>query len=179
MGRDAPGEDFDEFVRSRSARLLRTAFAMTGDHQAAEDLVQDALAKVYVRWATIRMSPDAYARKVLVHAVTDRWRLRGRRPETPLRPIHDRATPDSSDSQALRDELVRALRALPPRQRAVVALRYLEDLGEADIAAAVGCSVGTVKSQLSRGLVRLRSTLATGHQDGAACGGGVVRRAEL
>lgn len=161
MGRGEPGEDFNGFVRSRSAGLLRAAFAMTGDRQEAEDLVQDVLARVYLRWATIRTSPDAYARKVLVHAVTDRWRIRRRRSETPLRPVHDRPTPDSSESQALRDELVTALRALPPRQRAVVALRYLEDLGEADIAAAVGCSVGTVKSQLSRGLVRLRQALVS------------------
>ncbi|HEX5495128.1 MAG TPA: SigE family RNA polymerase sigma factor, partial [Mycobacteriales bacterium] len=168
MARGVPGADFDEFVRSRSARLLRAALAMTGDRQAAEDLVQDVMAKVYVRWATIRTSPDAYARKVLAHAVTDRWRWRGRRAETPLRPVHDRPAPDSSDSQALRDELVRALRTLPPRQRAVVALRYLEDLSEADIATAVGCSVGTVKSQLSRGLVRLRAVVDPGNRDGAA-----------
>lgn len=156
MAGNVPGADFDEFVRRQSARLLRTAYAMTGDRATAEDLTQEVMAKVYVRWATIRTSPDAYARTVLVHAVTDRWRWRRARPETPLRALHDRPTPDSSETQALRDELVRALRTLPPRQRAVVVLRYLDDLAEADIAAAVGCSVGTVKSQLSRGLTRLR-----------------------
>ncbi|HEY9475736.1 MAG TPA: SigE family RNA polymerase sigma factor [Mycobacteriales bacterium] len=182
MARTVPDQGFDEFVRTRSPRLFRTALAMTGDRQGAEDLTQEVLAKVYVRWSTIRTSPDAYARRVLVHAVTDRWRRRGRRPETPLQPGHDRPAPDSSDALALRDQLVRALRTLPPRQRAVVALRYLEDLGEADIAAAVGCSVGTVKSQLSRGLVRLRRELLPaseclpgGAPDSAPGAGGVAR----
>lgn len=165
MSRGAPGADFDEFVRSRSIRLIRAAYAMTGDRNVAEDLIQDVMAKVFLRWTSIHTSPDAYAHKVLVRTVTDRWKARYRRPEVPLNPAHDRPTADSADAQALRDELVRALRELPPRQRAVIAMRFLADLSEADVAAAAGCSVGTVKSQISRGLVRLRGVLASGQDD--------------
>jgi RNA polymerase sigma factor (sigma-70 family) len=119
---------------------------------------------MYLRWARIDGSPEAYARRALVHASVNRWRGRRRRPELPLL---DSDPPLSGGDDAatvdLRDALVRALLTLPPRQRAVLVLRYLDDLPETEVAVALGCSVGTVKSQASRALTRLRER--SGHLD--------------
>jgi RNA polymerase sigma factor (sigma-70 family) len=104
-------------------------------------------------------SPEAYARRALVNRATNRWRRRGRRPEAPLA-HHDVAEPDHSDGVVVREAVVEALRALPPRQRAAVVLRYLDDLPIADVARALDCSEGAVKSNTSRGLDRLRAALA-------------------
>jgi RNA polymerase sigma-70 factor (sigma-E family) len=152
------GEDFDEFVRGSATRLLRTAVLLTGDRQAGEDLVQEAYERIYVHWPRIRAgAPEAYARKTLTNLATNRWRTRSRRPtEVEFAANHDRPTPDGSDRHAVRDELLTALRALPPRQRAVIVLRFYDDLTETQAAEALGCSVGTVKSQTSRALDRLR-----------------------
>jgi RNA polymerase sigma factor (sigma-70 family) len=189
---EAPRRDsgFDEFVRGRSTALLRSAYLLTGDQHAAQDLLQEVLERMYVRWRHIRHSPEAYARRALVHRAVNRWRWRRRRPEAALLPGDDRPTPDHAERYAVRDTVVRALRELPPRQRAVVVLRYLDDLvarrrqvsehrrqrglprsgaslepshDAADTAAALGCSVGSVKSHASRGLARLRTSLATAH----------------
>ncbi len=149
---------FDEFVRSRSAGLLRIAFLLTGDRDAAEDLVQEVLEQMYVRWRRIHSAPEAYARRALVNRSANRWRRRGRRPETAL-DGHDVSAPDHSDGVAVRDTVVAALRQLPPRQRAAVVLRYLDDLPVHEVAAALNCSVGTVKSNSARGLDRLRAVL--------------------
>jgi RNA polymerase sigma-70 factor (sigma-E family) len=156
--RDGPRADFDEFVRARSTGLLRTAYLLTGDRHAAEDLVQEVLEQMYVRWRRIDSHPEAYARRALVNRSANRWRLRGRRPEAPLA-HHDRAHPDHSDSVAVRDTVLAALRELPPQQRAAVVLRYWDDLPVHEVAAALGCSDGTVKSNASRGLDRLRAVL--------------------
>lgn len=150
---------FDNFVRTRSTALLRVAFLLTGDRHAAEDLLQEVLEQMYVRWPRIHGSADAYARRALVNRSTNRWRRRGRRPETALA-HHDVAEQDHSDDVAVRDTVVTALRALPPRQRAAVVLRFLEDLPVADVARALDCSEGVVKSNTSRGLERLRAALA-------------------
>jgi RNA polymerase sigma-70 factor (sigma-E family) len=152
------GGDFDDFVRGSSTRLLRTAVLLTGDRPAAEDLVQDVYERVYVRWRWIKGAPEAYARRALMNHVANRWRSRSRKPEVALADHHDSPTPDGSDHYAARDELLTALQQLPPRQRAVVVLRYYEDLTEAQTAEALGCSVGTVKSQAARALTRLRTT---------------------
>jgi RNA polymerase sigma-70 factor (sigma-E family) len=150
------GDDFDEFVRGTSTRLLRTAVLLTGDRPAAEDLVQEVYERVYVRWRWIRGAPEAYARKALTNLVANRWRSRGRKPEVALADKHDEPTPDGSDDVVIRDQLLTALRSLPPRQRAVIVLRFYEDQTEAQTALALGCSLGTVKSQTSRALDKLR-----------------------
>lgn len=152
------GADFDEFVAGAAARLSRMAFALTGDRGAAEDLVQDVLERLYVAWPRVQ-DPFAYARRALMNASTNRWRRRARRPEVRLSASHDVAVDDATPATVQRDELVRAVASLPARQRAVVVLRFLEDLSEAETAAVMSCSTGTVKSQTSRALTRLRQTL--------------------
>jgi len=151
---------FEDFVRARSAALFRTALLLTGQHRAeAEDLLPGALERAYRHWGRICRSgdPERYVRRILANASTDRWRRLGRRPEHSL-PADPGGTAagDHASEVADRDFLLRALAGLPPRQRAVLVLRYFCDLPEADIADALGCSVGTVKSQASRGLTRLR-----------------------
>ena len=151
------GDDFDDFVRGSSTRLLRTAVLLTGDRAAAEDLVQEMYERVYVRWRRIHSAPEAYARKTLANLAANRWRSKGRKPEVALADRHDPATPDGTEGYAVRDQLLTALQELPPRQRAVVVLLGTdEDLTEAQTAEALGCSLGTVKSQTSRALDRLR-----------------------
>src|SRR4051812_14002038 len=148
--------DFDDFVRTLSTGLLRIAYLLTGDRDAAEDILQEVLEQMYVRWRRISGAPEAYARRALVNRSTNRWRGRGRRPEAPLG-HHDVAEPDHSDGVAVRDAVVTALRDLPAKQRAAVVLRYLDDLPIAAVAAALDCTEGTVKSNASRGLERLRA----------------------
>lgn len=150
--------DFDDFVRARSTGLLRVAYLLTGDRHAAEDLLQDVLEQMYVRWRRIGDAPEAYARRALVNRSVNRWRRFTRRPEAPLG-RHDRPAPDHSEDVVVRDAVVAALRDLPPRQRAAVVLRYLDDLPVHEVAAALGCSDGTVKSNAARGLDRLRAVL--------------------
>jgi len=153
-------DDFADFVSADATRLLRIAYLLTGHHEAAEDLLQETLERVYVAWPRVD-NPFAYARAALASRAANRWRDRARRREAPLTAVADvaQAGVDGSERIAQRDELVRALARLGPRQRAAVVLRYLEDLSEADTAAALGCSVGTVKSQTSRALARLRIVL--------------------
>jgi RNA polymerase sigma-70 factor (sigma-E family) len=143
------------FVRGRSTALLRTSYLLTGDRGAAEDLLQGVLERVARRWSSIADSPDAYVHRALTNAAVNRWRRR-RPMDVQLRESHHPATQDATDVVAVRDELIRGLMALPTRQRAVLVLRYFDDLTEAETAHALGCSIGTVKSQASRGLGRLR-----------------------
>ncbi len=161
--------EFDAFVVARSKVLLKTAWLLTGDWQLAEDLVQTALAKTYLAWDRIRDDGDVepYVHRVLFTTYVTWWRRRwrGERPagELPENPERD----DPYARADLRDALVEALAALPPRQRAVVVLRYYCDLSEADTARALGCGVGTVKSQAAKALARLRdSALAESIQEG-------------
>ncbi len=155
--------DFTDFVTHRAPALLRTAFLLCGgDRAAAEDLLQDVLERAYPRWRRIHGRPEPYLRAALANAAANRWRTRSRRvSEVPL----DEATPPTrpGHEQQVVDEdtVVRALRTLPPRMRAVLVLRFFDDMPEADIAKALGCSTGTVKSQTSRGLARLRELLPT------------------
>jgi RNA polymerase sigma-70 factor (sigma-E family) len=160
--REGPEESFREFVAARWPALLRTAYLLTGDHARAEDLVQSALVRVHRHWARVQAaSPDAYVRKVMVNLNTDWWRRLGSREQAAgLAAEVDR--PTSADAYAsfeLREELWAALRELPARMRATLVLRYFEDLTEAETARILGCSLGTVKSQTSRGLARLEHLL--------------------
>ena len=155
-----PGRDqraFEAFVAGSSDRLLRTAYLLCGDRGHAEDLVQTALLRTARRWRTARQQPEAYARRVVVNLAKDRWRDLARRPrEAPIEADVELA---ESDDLLVRDELLRATRQLPDGQRAVLVLRYFDDLSIEDTAAALGCTTGTVKSQTSRALDRLRAAL--------------------
>jgi RNA polymerase sigma-70 factor (sigma-E family) len=145
---------FDEFVATRSQVLLRTAYLLTGDHGQAEDLLQTALAKSWFAWGRIDGAPEPYVRRVLATTYATWWRRRWRG-ERPTGELPDRPAPAGSAVED-RDALWRALDQLPRRQRAVVVLRYYEDLSEAETAAALGISPGTVKSQASKALAALR-----------------------
>lgn len=153
--------DFEQFVAGRSGVLLRTAYLLcAGDRGAAEDLLQEVLERMYPKWKRIRGEPEAYARAALANASANRWRRRSRRVrETPLTEATYTAVSGPEKQVIDRDEVVRALGGLPERMRAVLVLRFYDDLSEADTASAMGCSVGTVKSQTSRGLGRLRELL--------------------
>ena len=155
--------DFTEFVVHRSPALLRTAYLLCGgDRGAAEDLLQDVLERVYLRRRRITGDFEPYVRTALANSAANRWRRLGRRvAESPLqdRDGPARAGQAADEVVAVRDEVARALRTLPPRMRAVIVLRHFDDLSEADTARALGCSVGTVKSQNARGLERLRALL--------------------
>lgn len=160
--------DFEAFVAARSGALLQTAWLLTGDWQLGEDLVQTALAKCYPRWHRIGEGGDEpYVRRTLVTTYVTWWRRawRGERPTDPL-PEAGEATDDVARVD-MRQLLVGALAELPRRQRATVVLRYYCDLSEAETAQALGCSVGTVKSQAAKGLARLRrSPLAAAASEG-------------
>lgn len=162
--RGGDDEAFREFVVARWNAMLRTAYLLTGDHQLAEDLVQVSLEKVHRHWHRIerRDVPEAYARQVLVHQAVS-WSRRRRVREVSLGAAADRAAVTSTDPLEVLEsgEVVwQLLSGLPPRMRAVLVLRYVEDLSEADTARLLSCSVGTVKSQASRGLAQLRARLA-------------------
>ncbi|MBC6449025.1 SigE family RNA polymerase sigma factor [Actinokineospora xionganensis] len=159
---DIEDTDFTEFVTHRSTSLLRTAYLLCGgDRGAAEDLLQDVLERVYARRKRVKGNPEPYVRAALANASANRWRHRSRRvTETTLEHVAEPGVRGHEGSVADRDQIARALGALPPRMRAVLVLRYFDDLSEADTAAALGCGTGTVKSQTSRGLDRLRALLA-------------------
>lgn len=152
---DLPG--FQEFVEFRYADLLRTAYLLTGSRDAAEDLVQAALLTTMRQWRTVA-DPLAYVRRAMVNKRTSLWRRFGSREVlTDVPP--DRSMSDGTAGRADRAELLAALGGLPVRMRAVLVLRYWEDMSEVETAQLLGCSVGTVKSQASRGLSRLRDLL--------------------
>jgi RNA polymerase sigma-70 factor (sigma-E family) len=154
---------FEGFVAGASARLLRTAYLLTGDRGHAEDLVQTALLRTARRWSRARRQPEAYARRVLVNLAKDRWRTRRRRVDEVAVDPDVRgdvaATGGEGDAVLEREHLLAAVRTLPAGQRAVLVLRFFDDLSVAETAAALDCSEGTVKSQTSRALDRLRGVL--------------------
>ncbi|MER6579483.1 SigE family RNA polymerase sigma factor [Nonomuraea sp. NPDC001023] len=155
-----PQRDFTEFVVARSDRLIRLAYLLTGDQHAAEDLLQTALARTAGHWRRIRDSPEAYVRKVMYHEQVGRWRSpRWSRERLVLEPP-ERAADDRTDEVETRLTLAKALRVLPARKRAVLVLRYYEDLPESEVAAIMGCSVGTVRSQTHQAIVRLRELIS-------------------
>ncbi|QNN52939.1 SigE family RNA polymerase sigma factor [Nocardioides mesophilus] len=151
---------FTEFVAARSGALHRTAYLILGDHAMAQDLVQEALTKTYVAWPRLRevANAEAYTRRVIATTAIS-WARRRSWHERPTEEIPERQVPTESDAVATRSWLWQELQRLPARQRAAVVLRYYDDLTEAQTAAAMGCAVGTVKSQVSTGLKRLREQL--------------------
>ena len=148
---------FDAFVHSRQRVLLRSAWLLTGDWAAAEDLVQTALMKAWPRWSRITAGgqEDAYVRRVLLNTYLTSRKRRWHR-ERVTDELPEVEAPDDQSSRDLRPALLAGLAALPPRQRAVVVLRFFEDLSEAQCAAALDVAPGTIKSQTSKALTALR-----------------------
>ncbi|MGW7268774.1 SigE family RNA polymerase sigma factor [Streptomyces sp. NPDC054842] len=150
---------FKEFVRARWSQLVRTAYLLTGDVHDAEDLTQTALAKAYRSWWRISRTdnPEAYVRRMLVTCNSDRFRKRRVAESLTAAPPDTAGRDESAGRVEERGSLLAGLAQLPARQRAVVVLRYWEDLSEAEVAEVLGCSTGTVKSQASKGLAKLRT----------------------
>ena len=147
-------EAFDAFARGRMRELLRFAHLLTGDPHRAADLVQDALERTLISWHRVERKddPEAYVRRAIVNRHISVWRRTRRERLVAETPEGSYDEPRGRD-----DDLWAALATLPPRQRAVLVLRFYEDLTEADTAAALGCTVGTVKSQTRKALARLRT----------------------
>ncbi|GAA2017893.1 SigE family RNA polymerase sigma factor [Catenulispora yoronensis] len=151
--------EFRDFMLGRWPTLVRFAYGLTGDRGHAEDLAQTALAKAYSAWGRVRAAedPDAYVRKILINLNHRRFRS-PRVPERFTAVVPDLAVADGTGSLDERSALVAALMELPPKQRAVVILRYWDGFTEAQTATILGCSVGNVKSQASRALAKLRTS---------------------
>ena len=151
---------FAVLVEARSTALLRLAYAVVGDHQLAQDLLQESLVKTYVAWPRLRAvaNAEAYARRVVVTTSISWWRRRSFH-ERPTDPLPELVVADLADSVAGRLDLWPLVQALPPRQRAAVVLRYCEDLSEVQTAELMGCSVGAVKKNASVGLAKLRDRM--------------------
>ena len=152
-------EDFARYVQQRMPALLRFGYALTGDPHEAEDLVQDALERAGVRWKALTRTgegPDAYVRRIMANRRISRWRRRRR--ETLVAEVPDRGQAGRDPLEG--EPLWQALRQLPLRQRTVIVLRYYEDCSEAEIAAVLGVSAGTVKSQAAKARAHLRELLA-------------------
>jgi len=152
-------QDFAEFVAARSRQLTRLAYVLTGDQYAAEDLLQNALIKAAANWGRIHTAPEAYVRRIMYREQASWLRRRARRRETSVAQVPEPAAGDDAASVEARLALRDALLALPPRRRAVLVLRYLEDLPESQVAEILGCSVGTVRSQSHRAIAQLRLAL--------------------
>jgi RNA polymerase sigma-70 factor (sigma-E family) len=149
-------DEFRDFVRQRWNALARTAYLLTGDRGHAEDLVQTALERLHRRWRWVD-DPERYARRILANEASARWRRHAARPETVTDLVPESEIPTAEEAHDERDRLWRALANLPRRTRVILVLRYFEDLTEAECAAVLQCSVGSVKSQASRGLAWLRT----------------------
>lgn len=158
MGGDRQDDAFDEFVRARYAELLRFARALTGSPEDGADLLHDALASTLRAWRRVEShgDPEGYVRRTMVNRNISLWRRRSRErerlslaPDPPLAADHE-----------WRLSVWSAIRALPPRQRTVVALRFYEGLSVSEVAALIGCSDGTVKSQTAKAVAKLRTALA-------------------
>jgi RNA polymerase sigma-70 factor (sigma-E family) len=157
--------EFEEYVAARGRALERYAFVLTGDRQRSQDLVQTALVKAYRQWRRVARTdhPDAYVRRILTTSYLD-WRRRRSSTEEPVAtlPEPDAGSADGgdpADQVVLRDEMLRALAALTPHQRAVLVLRHYEGYDDAAIGAVLGCSEVTVRSHATRGAQRLRTVL--------------------
>jgi RNA polymerase sigma-70 factor (sigma-E family) len=155
---------FEEFVAARGAALLRTARLLCRVPEDAEDVCQAALERAYRYWGRVRAGhdPEPYVRRILLNLVINRARRARLLRFVSLGSVPEPAATGRSSGVELRRELLKGLRALPPRQRAVLVLRYWEDMSELDTADVLGCSVGTVKSHASRGLSRLRGLVDNG-----------------
>jgi RNA polymerase sigma-70 factor (sigma-E family) len=157
---DGSDDGFDRFMAARWPRVLRSAYLLTGGQHDAEDLAQTAFVRVCAAWGRVRRAdnPDAYLQRVLMNCHRERFRKR-RVPEHPVAAVPEglRLVRDHADVYGERSALMAALGDLGPRQRAVIVLRYYEDLTEAQTAEVLGCAVGTVKSQTAKALARLRA----------------------
>lgn len=154
----------DEFVAFFAAswpRLFRTVYAVAGDRQLTEDALQTAFAQAWSKWSRVSEADDrvAYVRRMAVNAALNRHRRASSRRETSVSAVPDSTAPPPDDDWLARDATWQAVCALPPRQRAVVVLRYYESLSEREIAEVLGCRPGTVKSQAAAALATLRTTL--------------------
>jgi RNA polymerase sigma-70 factor (sigma-E family) len=159
-------QDFTEFVSVSSARLFRTAYAVCGDHQLAEDAVQSALVSAYRSWPRVRAtdSPEAYVRRIVINQLFSWRRRRAARGEVLRGSVPERPAAQSPQDRVVEsDHVWQMLRTLSPRQRAVVVLRYVEDLSEEETARALGIRPGTVKSQASTAFAHLRRRLEHGY----------------
>ena len=151
---------FTEFVDARSPSLFRTAYLMVGDHQLAQDLLQEALVKTLLAWPRLRdhATVEAYTRRIVV-TTSISWRRRRSFHERPSESLPEGTRADLTDTVVTHEVVLRALQQLPPGQRAAIVLRYYQDLTEAQTAEVMGCSVGAVKSQVFAGLTKLRGLL--------------------
>jgi RNA polymerase sigma-70 factor (sigma-E family) len=157
-------EGFREFVTARGRALSRSAYLLTGDHQLAEDLLQTALARTAAHWPRVAEGdPEAYVRRAMTNLRTSWWRRRRYAVEVPTsaEAMPTRAVVDGAETVVRRMALTTALTRLTARQRALIVLRFFDDLTEAQTAEALGCSVGTVKSQTHRALAHLRELAPT------------------
>lgn len=158
MAADIRDTEFAAYMQARQPALLRTAFLLSGDAHTAEDVVSTALAKLYLSWDKVRDrdSVDGYVRRIIANETTSLWRRPWRRREVAADVLPENGREDAYDDGRAA-AVWQAVSALPPRQRAVVVLRYYEELSEAEIADVLGISPGTVKSQASRALATLRT----------------------
>jgi RNA polymerase sigma-70 factor (sigma-E family) len=174
VGPDRDEASLERLLDERGVRLMRTAVALTGSRADGEDLLQAALERLLRNWRRVESDPEAYLWRTLYHLAADGWRRRerwrARVAEFRTQALAVTSGETGGDDVAvvdLRDELVRLLHQLPPRQRAVIVLRYWEQRTEAETATLLGCSQGTVKSAAARGLRRLRELAGTGQQAGS------------
>ena len=156
------GSAFAEFVAARSPALFRTAYVVTGDYHLAQDVLQEALVKVYVAWPRLRdtTKAEAYVRRTIVTTAIS-WRRRRSFHEPPVERVPDAPSSDETDQLATHDVLWENVCRLPPRQRVALVLRYYEDLSEAETADLMRCSLGTVKSQVSVAVSKLRERVGS------------------
>ena len=161
VGMTSAGKDaeFAEYMAARQPSLLRTAYLLTGDRHAAEDLVQTALAKLYLSWDKVqrRELVDGYVRRIMVNENNSLWRRAWKRKEVTTDVVPDRAAVTDRTDDGESSALWEFVQTLPRKQRAVIVLRFYEELSEAETAEALGISVGTVKSQASRALASMRA----------------------
>ena len=157
---DATGLSFDDWAEARVAALLRFGYLVTGSQHAAEDAVQSALTRACEKWSRVRQAddPDAYVRRMVVNAHVSGWRKSGRR-ESPVAEVRETSHADPVDRVVEADAVWRVCTGLPAQQRAVVVLRFYEDLTLADIAVLVDRPASTVRTDLRRALAKLREQL--------------------
>ncbi|UWZ52423.1 SigE family RNA polymerase sigma factor [Dactylosporangium aurantiacum] len=169
---------FEEYAFARTPALFRFARLLTGDDHRAEDLVQDVLARAYSRWGRIAGTerPDVYVRRMMVNAHRSWWRRRSSREVTVEAVAEPPGTADEAADIAERDALWRLVRALPARQRAVIVLRYYEDMDDARIAEILDCSTGTVRTHAKRALDTLRAAPAPRRRRRRPAGAALRRR---
>jgi RNA polymerase sigma-70 factor (sigma-E family) len=170
-------EEFNVFVASRQRSLVRTAYLLTGNHHEAEDLVQATLTKTYLGWHRIRNmdAADAYVRRAMINEHTSWWRRAWRHRERSTSAVPEPLPVPSADVGE-HEQMWQLICDLPPRQRAVIVLRYYEDLTPAEVAAALDCSVGTVASQTHRALATLRRRYAIPSEPRRAKAAGTARK---